>query len=117
MTDVLAAVEDGAFVEFGRLFRPEEGRMGVTVTFVAVLELVREGLLELVQTEAYGPLHVRASQAPRLRIVDGGTPVDTGAIDNGPADNGQADNGQAVNGQAEAEAGATAIEPIQEKGF
>ena len=34
--------------------------MGVTVTFVAILELVREGLLEIVQAEPYAPLHVRA---------------------------------------------------------
>jgi len=66
---VLAAVEGGAFVDFGRLFKPEEGRMGVTVTFIAILELVREGLLDLVQTEPYGPLHVRAAQSPRLRAV------------------------------------------------
>lgn len=51
--------------------------MGVTVTFVAILELMREGLLDLVQTEVYGPLHVRSSQAPHLRLV-GGAPVDTG---------------------------------------
>jgi segregation and condensation protein A len=69
MTDVLAAVEGGGFVDFGRLFKPEEGRMGVTVTFIAILELVREGLLDLVQTEPYGPLHVRAAQSPRLRAV------------------------------------------------
>ncbi|MEY3713603.1 MAG: hypothetical protein RL321_1223 [Pseudomonadota bacterium] len=69
MTDVLAAVDGGAFVDFGRLFKPEEGRMGVTVTFIAILELVREGLLDLVQTEPYGPLHVRAAQSPRLRAV------------------------------------------------
>jgi segregation and condensation protein A len=43
--------------------------MGVTVTFIAILELVREGLLDLVQTEPYGPLHVRAAQSPRLRAV------------------------------------------------
>ena len=37
--------------------------MGVTVTFVAILELVREGLIEIVQAEPFAPLHVRA--APR----------------------------------------------------
>ena len=36
--------------------------MGVTVTFVAILELVREGLIDIVQTEAYAPLHVRGAQ-------------------------------------------------------
>lgn len=70
MTDVLAAVAENSFMEFTRLFRPEEGRMGVTVTFMAILELVREGLLDLVQTEPYGPLHVRSAQRPRLQAIE-----------------------------------------------
>jgi len=61
MTDILAALEGGGFAEFGQLFRPEEGRMGVTVTFVAILELLREGLIDFVQAEPYAPLHVRAA--------------------------------------------------------
>lgn len=71
MSDILAQVEGASgFVPFLELFRPEEGRMGVTVTFAAVLELMREGLIEIVQAEAYGPLHVRAaSPAPTLRVV------------------------------------------------
>ncbi|MBU3672841.1 MAG: segregation/condensation protein A [Sinobacteraceae bacterium] len=69
MTDVLAAVEGGGFVEFLHLFRAEEGRMGVTVTFMAILELVREGLLDLVQTEPYGPLHVRGAHNPPVRLA------------------------------------------------
>jgi segregation and condensation protein A len=57
-------------VEFVHLFKPEEGRMGVTVTFVAILELVREGLIDIVQTEAYAPLHVRGAQGARgLRLA------------------------------------------------
>jgi len=44
--------------------------MGVTVTFVAILELMREGLIDIVQTEPYAPLHVRATPAqPHLRVV------------------------------------------------
>jgi hypothetical protein len=39
--------------------------MGVTVTFVAILELVREGLIDIVQTEAYAPLHVRKAEGQR----------------------------------------------------
>ena len=71
MSDILAQLEGASgFVPFLELFRPEEGRMGVTVTFAAVLELMREGLIEIVQAEAYGPLHVRAaSPAPTLRVV------------------------------------------------
>jgi len=64
MSDVLGALETRAFVEFTQLFRPQEGRMGVTVTFSAVLELLREGLIEIVQSEPFAPIHVRAG-APR----------------------------------------------------
>jgi segregation and condensation protein A len=70
MSDILAALEQASFVEFIRLFRPEEGRMGITVTFVAILELVREGLIEIVQAEPFTPLHVRAAGPNRgLRLV------------------------------------------------
>jgi segregation and condensation protein A len=65
MTDVLAALQTNAFVDFVRLFNAEEGRRGVTVTFVAILELLREGLIELVQSEAYAPLHVRLGNPAR----------------------------------------------------
>jgi len=79
MSDILANVAEGGFVEFAQLFRPEEGRMGVTVTFVAILELVREGLIDLVQTETYGPLHVRSAQNRGLRLV--GEEAGTGESD------------------------------------
>jgi segregation and condensation protein A len=70
MSDILAALRPGGFVGFGQLFRPEEGRMGVTITFVAILELLREGLIEIVQAEAYAPLHVRAATPePALHLV------------------------------------------------
>jgi len=64
MSDVLGALKTQAFVEFTQLFRPQEGRMGVTVTFSAILELLREGLVEIVQSEPFAPIHVRAG-APR----------------------------------------------------
>ena len=59
MSDVLALLEGGGLVEFIRLVRFEEGRLGVTVTFAAILELLREQLVEIVQAEPYQPLHVR----------------------------------------------------------
>jgi segregation and condensation protein A len=78
MGDILEALGKSSFVEFSALFRPEEGRMGVTVTFMAILELVREGLLDMVQAEAYGPLHVRSAGGhPGLRLVaDNENPTD-----------------------------------------
>jgi segregation and condensation protein A len=70
MSDVLATLNSNAFLDFVRLFKPDEGRRGVTVTFVAILELLREGLIEIVQSEAYGPLHVRlGNPSKHLRLV------------------------------------------------
>src|ERR1700722_17492003 len=70
MTEVLSSLTASAFVDFVHLFRADEGRRGVTVTFVAILELLREGLVEIVQSEAYGPLHVRLGNPARhLKLV------------------------------------------------
>lgn len=65
MTEILDLLEQAEFVEFIRLFKPEEGRMGVTVTFISILELMKEGLLDIAQTEPYAPLHVRKATARR----------------------------------------------------
>jgi segregation and condensation protein A len=70
MTDILSALASREFVDFVRLFTAEEGRRGVTVSFVAILELLREGLIEIIQAEPFGPLHVRGTApAPHLTIV------------------------------------------------
>src|ERR1700742_5308722 len=70
MGDILTSLEQASFVEFIHLFRPAEGRMGVTVTFMAILELVREGLIDIVQAEPFAPLHVRSAAPNRvLRVV------------------------------------------------
>ncbi len=61
MSEILSALQTGEFVEFVRLFKPAEGRLGVVVTFIAILELIRESVLEIVQAEPFGPVHVRAS--------------------------------------------------------
>jgi len=64
MSEVLEKVsEAGSFTGFRDLFDPAEGRMGVTVTFLALLELLKEGLIELAQGEPYSPIHVRAASA------------------------------------------------------
>ena len=61
MSEILERLQGGELVDFAKLFHVEEGRMGVTVTFVALLELLREGLLDIVQAETSAPLHVRAA--------------------------------------------------------
>ncbi|OEC35345.1 condensin subunit ScpA [Pseudomonas cuatrocienegasensis] len=60
MSEVLERLKGGGFVPFVSLFRAEEGKLGVVVTFMAVLELIKESLVELVQNDAFGPIHVRA---------------------------------------------------------
>ena len=60
MSEVLERLRGGAFLPFVSLFSAEEGRLGVVVTFMAVLELVKESLVELVQNEPFAPIHVRA---------------------------------------------------------
>ncbi|MGD8378001.1 MAG: ScpA family protein [Gammaproteobacteria bacterium] len=63
MSDVLGRLQGGEYCNFTALFRAEEGRMGVVVTFIALLELVKEALVDLVQQEAFGPIHVKARTA------------------------------------------------------
>ncbi len=65
------------FVPFQELFAAAEGRLGVVVTFLAVMELVRESLLEFQQAEAFAPIHVRAGTG----AVQGGPLADFAAID------------------------------------
>jgi segregation and condensation protein A len=60
MTKILEQVRADVFTDFVALFTVEEGRMGVVVTFIALLELLKQSLIELIQTEAYGRIHVKA---------------------------------------------------------
>jgi segregation and condensation protein A len=62
MSNILVTLQTERYVDFQRLFDPREGRIGVTVTFLAILELIKETLVEVVQTEPFGPIHVRAAQ-------------------------------------------------------
>ncbi len=60
MSQVLERLSGESFMPFVSLFKAEEGRMGVVVTFLAIMELIKESLVEIVQTEAFGPIHVKA---------------------------------------------------------
>jgi segregation and condensation protein A len=75
MSEILVRIKSNAFSGFADLFDPEEGRMGVAVTFIAILELLRESVIEVVQAEAFAPLHVRAASSVRL-VADEGETVD-----------------------------------------
>ena len=61
MTNLLVQLRDQTeFQEFIGLFDYREGRQGVVVTFLAIMELVREQLLDIVQNEPFAPIYVRA---------------------------------------------------------
>ena len=66
MSEILSRLKANTFSSFADLFDPKEGRMGVAVTFVAILELLRESTIEVAQAEAYAPLHIRAASSVRL---------------------------------------------------
>lgn len=63
MSAILSVLSGDSFVSFESLFTPEEGRLGVVVTFLATLELIKEQLVEIVQTEVFGQIHLRARAA------------------------------------------------------
>jgi len=63
MSAILVSLEGERYADFTGLFDPAEGKSGVTVTFLAILELLKESMIDVVQNELYGPIHVRAAQA------------------------------------------------------
>ena len=70
MGKVLERISAQSFTDFAKLFDPEEGRAGVVVTFLAIMELAKESLLEIIQSEGYGPIHVRAKTSGSMEGED-----------------------------------------------
>ncbi|GAB2501681.1 ScpA family protein [Pseudoxanthomonas sangjuensis] len=60
MGDLLARLEDGKFHRFESMFTAEEGKLGVLVTFLAILELAKEQLLDVVQEAPLAPIYVKS---------------------------------------------------------
>jgi segregation and condensation protein A len=70
MSNVLAALKADAFTEFGSLFNVEEGRRGVVVTFMAILELLKEHMIDLVQSEPFAPIYVKAAASAQAAELE-----------------------------------------------
>ncbi|MDB4223619.1 segregation/condensation protein A [Granulosicoccus sp.] len=66
MSHVLTALKIGEFCEFSTLFNPEEGRQGVVVTFLAILELCKDATIDIVQAEPFAPIYLK----PRSESID-----------------------------------------------
>lgn len=63
MTDVLTRLGDGSFHRFESLFDPREGKLGVVVTFLSILELAKEQLLDIVQEAPLAPIYLKSLAA------------------------------------------------------
>jgi segregation and condensation protein A len=61
MVRVLERINADDFTSFTDFFDPSEGRMGVVVSFIAILELLKESMIEIVQSKPYGPIYVKAN--------------------------------------------------------
>jgi segregation and condensation protein A len=64
MTSIIDALRKNPYLEFQMFFTPEEGRMGIIVTFLALMELTRERIVDLIQNEPMGQIYVKSPEAP-----------------------------------------------------
>src|SRR5690606_41362282 len=65
MGEVLTRLQDGAFHRFESLFEPGEGRLGVVVTFLSILELAKEHLIDVVQEAPLAPIYIKSLATAR----------------------------------------------------
>ena len=64
MTQLIKMLQNRQFAEFDELFEPSKGIAVLVVTFIALLELCRESLIEITQAEAFAPIYVRLAYSP-----------------------------------------------------
>ena len=64
MSLLLKRLQGRRFVEFEALFDPRRGMPVLVVTFIALLELAKETLIEITQAEAFAPIYVRLAYTP-----------------------------------------------------
>lgn len=64
MSEILSRVTEQKFVSLFSLLIREEGRLGVVVTFLAIMELMKDAMIEIVQSEPFGPIHLKSRNEP-----------------------------------------------------
>jgi len=67
MSLLLRRLDRKRFLPLTAMFDPREGRPGVVATFLAVMELTRNALVEVAQSEVFGPIHLRLAEARRAQ--------------------------------------------------
>jgi len=60
MSDILSNLSSNDFMPLTSLLNKQEGRLGVVVTFLAIMELMKDALIEIVQTDSFGPIHLKS---------------------------------------------------------
>ncbi|MCG7600747.1 segregation/condensation protein A [Halomonas sp. McH1-25] len=83
MLRIMERLSHEHFTPFVALFTLEEGRAGVIVTFMAILELAKESMIEIVQNEPLSPIHVRARQPLDEEGAYAADPADTSSEPDG----------------------------------
>lgn len=89
MSDILSVLTIGEFCEFSTLFKHEEGRMGVVVTFLAILELCKEAAIDIVQSDPFAPIYLKArsvsleTEDAKELDIDGGEDTEERAMSAG----------------------------------
>ncbi|MGB5276924.1 MAG: ScpA family protein [Gammaproteobacteria bacterium] len=68
MSKVLDRISASGFTDYRTLFTIEEGRRGVVVTLLAILELVKEQLIDMVQSEPFSPIHIKAASGSQADV-------------------------------------------------
>lgn len=66
MSQILTLIQKEKFTNFNNLFKTDEGRIGIVVTFIAILELLKQSAIELVQTELFGNIHIKKIMSSEL---------------------------------------------------
>ncbi len=67
MALILQKIGSDSFTEFTALFSLQEGKRGVVVTFMAILELIKQSTIEMVQTEPFSPIHVKLASSAEVK--------------------------------------------------
>ena len=66
MTSIMDRLRSSPYLEFQYFFTPEEGRMGVVVTFLAMMELTREQVIDIIQNESMGQIYLKLPEGGAL---------------------------------------------------
>ncbi|VAW55927.1 Segregation and condensation protein A [hydrothermal vent metagenome] len=85
MTHVLNAVNSESFIVLNSIFSYEEGRKGIVVTFMAILELLKSAMIDLVQSEAFAPIYLKAATDSQ-QLPDSVGDIDGNAVDDSTDD-------------------------------